>query len=317
MSGSITIRVPATTSNLGGGFDCIGVAIDRWLSLEASLGVAPEPPTIERLGYLDRLGIGLSEDRLILGFNGAAAAVGLAHPPTVHLRADSEIPVGRGLGSSAAATVAGALAANQLLGLGLAEMRLIEICAEIEGHPDNVAPALLGGGTLVVGRRGTRVAGPTTRPADDGYLVREIDLHPGIALVIVVPDFAIETRRARAVLPEFVPHRVSAGAAARAAALVQGLASADAGLLAAGLDDLLHVPFRRRLVRGYSAVTAAAIQAGAIGATLSGSGSSIVAVALDPSTAAAAGEAMRLAWAGCGVTAIAIQPSIVREFACP
>ena len=120
-------------------------------------------------------------------------------------------------------------------------------------------------------------------------------------LVFAVPDFTLATERARAVLPATVPHRTAVVAAARSAALVQGLARGDAALLAAGLDDVLHVPHRRALVRGYDEVTAAARAAGAFGATLSGSGSTLVAVA-SAERAPAVEAAMAQAWRGMGVT---------------
>lgn len=312
---TVNVRVPASSANLGGGFDCVGVAIDRWLAVEASLAGEWSDTTVDRRGTLRALDLDAAEDRLVQGYHAAAVAAGIAHPPAVHLRANSEIPIGRGLGSSAAATVAGALAANQLLSLGLDEHALLDVAGAVEGHADNAAPALFGGATLVTAVRGAQdvVRG---KAHASGCLVRALELHPEIALVFAVPDFGIETRAARAVLPEFVPHRTASGAAARAAALVQGLTRGDVGLLGVGLDDVLHVPFRRRLVKGYAAVTAAARSAGAAGATLSGSGSAIVAIALNADVAAAAGEAMRAAWAECGVAATTIQPSIVREFAC-
>src|SRR5207302_1971656 len=112
----------------------------------------------------------------------------------------------------------------------------------------------------------------------DGLVVTPLPMHPSLALVFAVPEFTVETTRARAALPATLPHADAARAAAKSAALVHGLAHADLRLLAAGLDDVLHVPFRRTLVPGYDEVTSAARQAGAPGATLSGSGPTVVAV---------------------------------------
>ena len=293
------IQVPASTSNLGAGFDCIGVAVDLWLHVAASLQERSAGWTVFRAGTLTAVNCAPADDRLVAGFRAACAAAHSAFEGGVAFNAHSAIPVGKGLGSSAAATLAGALAANELLQLGLDDAALLDACSGVEGHADNVAPALAGGATLVARRAG-------------GYLAMPVDVHPDIALVFAVPDFVLETRRARAVLPEFVPHRTAAGAVARAASLVRGLASGDAVLLGLGLDDVLHVPFRRRLVPGYGEVTAAARAAGAFGATLSGSGSSIVALAPAACSLAVA-EAMRAAWHKLGVEAAVIQPSIVRE----
>lgn len=286
MSRSAFIQVPASTSNIGGGFDCVGIAIDLWLRVAATLDAAARVTPANRLHQ---------------GFTAACRAAG-RRPPAVRFDVESAIPIGRGLGSSAAAAVAGAQAANALLELGLDHAALLTLCAGIEGHADNVAPALTGGATLVTRRT-------------SGYAVTPLVVHADIAFVFAVPDFVLETRRARSVLPEFVPHAVAAGAAARAAALVQGLAHADSGLLALGLDDVLHVPFRKRFIPGYTGVTSAARAAGAWGATLSGSGSSILALA-PHDAAAAVTRNMARAWDALGVHADVIQPSIVREVVC-
>ena len=240
--------------------------------------------SIERRGTLSGLAVRPEDDLVYRGFI-AACRIGGRALPRVALTADSDIPVGRGLGSSAAAIVAGAAAATALLDMELEPETLLSVCAEIEGHADNVAPALYGGATLAV-----------QRPAG-GFLVAPIEVHPSIAFVFAVPDFTLETKRARAALPAVVAHATASTAAARGAALVRGLATGDSELLAIALDDVLHVPYRRALVRGYDAVTSAAKAAGAHGATLSGSGPTIVALAPLNRTGAVA-DAMRQAWQG-------------------
>lgn len=304
MSGPVTIRVPASTSNLGAGFDCVGVAVSLWLKLEATLLDAGACAfELHRQGMLATLDVAVADDRLTRGFVAACEAAGAYIARAVVLDATSEIPIGRGLGSSAAATVAGALAANELLGLDLSAESLLEICGAIEGHPDNVAPILAGGATLF------------TRGADGRAVVTPLDVHPDLAFVIAVPTFSVHTALARSMLPQNVSHRTASDAASRAAALVHGLAHADGPLLGVALDDVLHVPFRSRLIPGYAHIAAAARQAGAWGATLSGSGSSILAIA-PPAVATAVGAAMAAAWRQQGVAADIIHPSIVREFAC-
>lgn len=221
---------------------------------------------------------------LYKGFAAVCRIVGRELPPLA-LTGDSDIPVGRGLGSSAAAIVAGAVAATALLGIALAPERLLAVCAEIEGHPDNVAPALYGGATLVLQRPG----------GGGGFHAAALEVHPSIAFVFAVPNFALETKRARAALPSVVPHATASTAAARGAALVRGLATGDPELLAIALDDVLHVPYRSALVRGYDAVTSAAKAAGAHGATLSGSGPTVVALS-PPDRTRAVADAMRQAW---------------------
>ena len=288
MSAAVTVHVPGSTSNLGAGFDCVGVAIDRRLRITARL-TDGGGPVIERGGTLSVLDLAPQDDLLFVGFAAACRAGGREAPAGVLLGATSDVPIGRGLGSSAAATLAGAAAANELLRLGLDHARLMTVCAEVEGHPDNVAAAVYGGATLAL------------RAPAGAWTVAPLEVDASLALSFAVPDFAIDTRRARAALPETVPHREAAAAAARAAALVQGLAHADGTLLALALDDRLHVPYRRPLVPGYDEVTAAAVQAGAWGATLSGSGSAVVAVTPGRHAVAVA-DAMGRAWRRAGAS---------------
>ena len=280
----VTVRVPGSTSNLGSGFDCVGLAVPRFLTLTAE----PAPAgTIDRRGTLAGLKTPYADDLFVRGATAAARALGKA-APVLALAADSEIPVARGLGSSAAAVVAGVIAANELLELGLSDAAITEIGSGIEGHPDNVAPMVHGGATLALPHAGAALE------------VTRLTIHDSLALVFVVPDFMVETKKARAALPATVAHPVAAEAAARSAALIHGLARGEPRALAAGLDDVLHVPFRRSLVRGYDDVTGAARTAGAFGATLSGSGPTLLAVA-PTALVEAVGDAMRRAWDKLGV----------------
>lgn len=294
MSQRVHVRVPASTSNLGSGFDCVGIAVDRWLSVAVTLDQACEDVRIERGGTLFDLDVAPDDDRIIVGFRAACAHAGRSAPRGVRLRARSAIPVARGLGSSAAATVAGAVAANALLTLGLDDLTIASVAADVEGHPDNVAPAVFGGATLAL--RSLQAY----RESD--LQVRRLVVAPQLALILAVPNFLVETVRARAILPSTVSHATASRAAALGAALVHGLATADAALLSTAVDDVLHVPFRRSLVRGFDAVVDAARVAGAYGATLSGSGSTIAAIA-PRAVARSVGRAMESAWREAGVEA--------------
>jgi homoserine kinase len=283
------VRVPASTANLGAGFDCVGAAVDRCLT--ASVVLQPEPEkgtTIQRGGTLAGLDVAPEEDWVVVGLRAACAAAGRQAPRALRIRVSSNIPVARGLGSSAAAVVAGAVAATGILGFTLTDEQLLDACAEVEGHPDNVAAAIHGGAVLVVPSAPARIV-PLT-------------VARGLTLVFAVPDFEVTTRDARAVLPRELPHRTATQAAARGAALVHGLATGEADALRAALDDVLHVPFRRSLIDGYDSVCSAAVTAGAFGATLSGSGSTLVAVAPERQAPAVA-DAMRSAWEQHGVQA--------------
>ena len=298
MSRRVHVRVPASTSNIGGGFDCVGVAVDRWLSVAVTLDLVRDDVSITRDGTLSALDVTPDDDRIIIGFRAACRHAGRAALPGVRVRARSAIPIARGLGSSAAATVAGAAAANALLGLGLDERTIAAIASEVEGHPDNVAPAVFGGATLALS--------PVGAKGEADLQVRPLTVSTDLALVLAVPDFQVETRQARALLPSTVPHAIATRAAALGAALVQGLATADEALLAAALDDVLHVPYRRELVLGFDAVVDAARAAGAFGATLSGSGSTIAAIAPRP-LALAVSQALRSEWRELGIEADAFE----------
>lgn len=284
------VRVPASTSNLGAGFDSVGMAIGRWLNVTARIGGTGEAVTIKRAGTLYGLECAYGDDLIWRGFVAACVAFGRPPPVGVELEATSDIPVARGLGSSASAIVAGVLLANAIFDGGLDDAAIIDIAASLEGHPDNVAPSTLGGAVLSV------------RTTGHHYRSARLVVHPSLRFVFVVPNFEVRTAVARAVLPAQVDFQTAVSAAARAAALIVGLQTANAAILGPALDDLLHVPYRRALVPGYDRVTDAAVTAGAIGATLSGSGSSIVAVVQRDSEAAVCEAALR-AWQSVGVTA--------------
>jgi homoserine kinase len=282
-------KVPASTSNLGAGFDCVGVAVDRWLtaSVVASESGDVERVTMKRSGAIAKLAEAPEDDLLHLGFRLACQARSRRLPKRVDYEVSSTIPVARGLGASAAALIAGAMLASESLGLDLAREEIAATCSREEGHPDNVGAAVFGGAVLSVNTHDD-----STRHE---YAFSSLRIHPEIALVFAVPELEIETSAARAVLPASLPYRTTIAAIAKASALVDGLTSGDAKLLAYALDDVVHVPFRRELIPGYDSVVGAAISAGAFGATLSGSGSTIVAVA--PTEAASrVGSAMRTAW---------------------
>ncbi len=284
---SARVRVPASTSNLGAGFDCVGVAVDRWLTASVQLGDKTSKVRINRAGAVESLAHDAEKDLVHVGFRLACDDCDTPVPRGISYEVTSTIPVARGLGASAAALVAGAFLAKGALDLDLTPDAIATMCALSEGHPDNAAPSVFGGAVLGVPIK------------DREYAFAQLRIHPGLALVFAVPDLEILTFEARAVLPKTVPHGAAVAAAAKAAALVEGLSSGDKTLLSFGLDDVLHVPFRRQLIPQYDAIVSTAIKAGAFGATLSGSGSTMLAIA-QREVATRVGKAMQAAWQSAG-----------------
>jgi homoserine kinase len=288
-------RIPATSANLGAGFDCIGIAVDRGLSAWVEADDDPRsesaPVLIRRAGTVASLDVAPGDDVLYIGFVAACDAAARPVPAHLSFSVDSEIPVGRGLGSSSAALVAGATLADAALSLALGPVEIAQLCSRIEGHPDNVAPAVFGGAILGV---------PDAAADARRWHFAPLPVHPDLAFVFVIPPFTVETSAARAILPHEVSYDIAVEAAGKSAALVHGLASGDGALIRIAFDDVLHVPFRRALVPGLASVHDAACAEGAYGVTLSGSGPTLVAIAPQES-AERVGEAMKKRWSADGI----------------
>ncbi len=252
------VRVPGSTSNLGPGFDALGLAVDRGLVARFTPGD----------GALEARHAGtLAGHRgpdLVVGALRAALPAGVE--PTGVLELDSTIPVARGLGSSAAARVAGAWLAARMMGEEPDRRAILEAVTRAEGHADNAAPSVLGGL-----RATTRHGGRLVSAA--------LPISPRVGLGFVDPGFELRTDDARRVLPDRVPLADAATTGARVALLLHGLATADPRLVAAGVDDVLHVPHRLALVPGAGTAIEAGRAAGAWGVTLSGSGSGLLVLA--------------------------------------
>ena len=287
--------MPGSTSNLGSGFDCIGLALDRFLDVTYAPGDAPL--TVQRAGTLAPLDIPATDDAIVRAFVQALAARDIA--PAGQLRATSTIPLARGLGSSAAASVAGLALAAAALGEPLDRPALLVHAARLEGHPDNAAPAIFGGLVLVALETGEPAAFP-------------LALSRRIAFAYAAPALEVSTRHARAVLPQHVPHATAVRGLSRAAALVQGLATGDADLLRIGFADELHVPYRLPLIPHVHEARAAALRAGAWAVTISGSGSGLIAVG-PPGSEVPVAQAMAAAFAAdgeAGVIAFPVKPEV-------
>ena len=244
---STTVRVPASTSNLGAGFDCLGLALDLWLEIEVVNG-AGDPR------YTGTLAGIAPEDDLIIRLAGDLERQG------IRLEIRSDIPVAKGLGSSAAATVA-ALALRDALDEH--DPDLAAICKRAmaqEGHPDNAGPAVYGGLIL-----------STDRP-------EQLSIHPDLGIAFAVPESSVSTKEARAILPAELPRETAIAQASGAAALILGLTTGNHALVSFGMDDRIATPYRAPLVPGFDSAVEAGTRAGAYGVAISGSGPTLVAI---------------------------------------
>ncbi|HEY7795683.1 MAG TPA: hypothetical protein VIA10_16885 [Gaiellaceae bacterium] len=237
----VHVRAPATTANLGPGFDCAGAALDLWNELEVFPG--DDPPDRDHLG--------------VRAFERLVPATGWS------FRFTDRIPQARGLGSSAAVVALGLVAAAAVGRLEPTADELLALGVELEGHGDNLAAALAGGVCLTWGTRIARIA----------------DRAPATPIA-VVPEERVETTASRAALPQSVPHPDAAHSAGRAALLGAALATGSPELFAAALDDRLHEPYRAESAPLLGSIRAS-LPDGALGATLSGAGPAVIVWARD------------------------------------
>lgn len=289
----VIIRVPATSANLGPGFDVVGMALNLYNTVE----MAPEPSgatvvevTGEGADILLKSGSKLMVDAARRVFTAAGARqTGLL------IRQHNRIPLFRGMGSSAAAIVGGMAAANELLPEPLPVKKILQLATEMEGHPDNVAPALFGGFVASC--------------AVDGevhYACMESPV--ALKLVVAVPAFTLPTKKSRQALPRMVPLADAVFNIGQVALLVAALCRGDLAALSYAMNDRLHQPYRSALIPGLEKVFSAAQSAGALATVLSGAGPAVVSLVSE--NEAAVGAAMHRAFAACGVRCRIILTSV-------
>lgn len=272
---TITVRIPGTTANCGPGFDSIGMAcsIYNYLTVEPMDG---NKIVIEVEGEGRGLIPGPAHNIVVKAMQRVFEKTKF-EPGGMKLKMKNSIPLARGLGSSAAAIVGGLVAANALAGSKLTTQELLELATEMEGHPDNVAPALLGGITVSFMAEGKAKS------------LRFLPAKP-LTMVVAVPNFQLATKTARQVLPQTVEYGDALFNVSRAALLVGSLCTGNYENLSFALEDKLHQPYRKSLIPGFDAVVAAAQDAGALGAVLSGAGPCMIAFTQE--NAQKIGEAM-------------------------
>lgn len=268
------IRVPATSANLGPGFDCLGLALKLYLEVEA------QPAECDALFYQGEGSVPNSADNLIhQGFHSAYRELGLT-PPRVAFKVYNPIPLTRGLGSSSAALVSGAALADAWLGGALGHDGVFQLTAQLEGHPDNVAPAVYGQFTV------------SARAPNGRFVTASHPIPADWRLLFAVPSFELPTSQARAVLPERYSRSDLILAASRSALWVAAVTLNRLELLRAAAHDVVHEPYREPLVPGMAACRQALYAAGASAVFLSGAGPTLAAIASSETVLARCHEVM-------------------------
>ena len=256
-----SVHVPATTANLGPGFDCLGLALDLWNTISFTCEEAQPLITIggEGKGILQE-----DESNLIIK---TARQLATTHnkplPKNLHIRCQNNIPVSSGLGSSASAVVAGLAGARKLLNLDLNNDALLQVAAQIEGHADNVSACLYGGLTLAGFENGE-------------FVSNELVMKP-LTAIIAVPNSSLSTESARKILPTHISFKDAAANIYQTVRLVKVLEFGDSDQLRTVMMDNLHQKYRFPHLPGAQQAMHAAINAGALGSCLSGAGPSIIA----------------------------------------
>ncbi len=278
-SSTDTIRVvaPATTANLGPGYDCLGMALDIWNTIEVEPLAAGSASSVVVLGEGEGELEAGPENLVYRSMEFLYRELGRELPP-VRVTCANEIPLARGLGSSAAAIAGGLAAANALAGGEFSHRELLEMAATIEGHPDNVAAAVMGGLQLVVTEDADPIEHARQGRHSTLYTV-PVSVPPAIHAVLFIPERRIATADARSVLPQQLPVADAVHNMSRVALLVAGMATNHPEYLDVATQDRLHQPYRQPLFPAMKLLMKAARDAGALGAFLSGSGSTVLALA--------------------------------------
>ncbi|PIG92346.1 homoserine kinase [Gloeocapsopsis sp. IPPAS B-1203] len=289
MSHSASVSVPATTANLGPGFDCIGAALTLYnqfkFTHQAEVEICVTGIESDRVRTDD-------SNLVYRSFIKLYEHIGQT-PPSVHIDIVMDVPLARGLGSSATAIVGGLVGANLLAGKPLDTNAVMELAIALEGHPDNVVPALLGG---------CRLAASVERLSRQRWEICDVPWHECVIPVVAIPDFELSTAEARRVLPSEVSRGDAIFNTAHLGLLLRGLETGNEDWLKAALQDRLHQPYRQALIRGYEAVQQAAIAAGAYGLVISGAGPTLLALT-NQKEAEAVIEAIAQTWQQVGVKA--------------
>lgn len=252
---AVTVRVPATSANLGAGFDCLGLALDLFAEITVTFSDGGELPPTDDVG----------EKMVLTAVRHAYAKMGRTPPPGLQAKYTISIPLGRGLGASAVARVAGVLAANEKEGHPLDEAACMQVASELEGHGDNACPALFGGLQVCV-------------EGKDGFVRVPVRFPPQAHIAVLIPDSSMATKEARKVLPESYSRADAVFNTGRSALFVAAMAAGNLEALDEATQDRLHQSYRAGIFPPLPDIFAAARRAGAYAVWLSGAGSSVAAI---------------------------------------
>ena len=267
----VSVKVPATTANLGPGFDCLGLALPIYNTITVEETIMPgtgiEINIIDETHEQDLLSVPTDENNIVykaieLLYNSIGQT-----PSELKITIKTQIPIARGLGSSAAVIVGGLIAANELLGRPADEAALLSIATEIEDHPDNITPAVVGGFVVA-------------SIEDDGSVVySKMNWPKDWNITVCIPDYELSTNIARSVLPQEVPRKDAIFNLKHAAMLVQAVNSHDEKLMKTALNDRLHQPYREKLIPGFVEIKEALKhEENVLGVVISGAGPSILVI---------------------------------------
>lgn len=257
----ICVRVPATSANMGAGFDTLGIALNLYSHLEVE-----ETPGGFEILTINNTG-SVQSDKTNLVYRAMEKVFNAAEytPTGLRIKQKSKIPMTRGLGSSSACIIGGMLAANVMSGRKLTYSRILDMATEMEGHPDNVGPALYGGFCVSA--------------VDCGKtMVKSIKLKNNLKFAVMIPDFFVATKKSRGVLPEQLPFRDAVSNISASAMFQAAMATRDYDLLKFGVRDKIHQPFRKGYIDGFDDIFEKTYEAGSLATYLSGSGPTIMSI---------------------------------------
>ena len=259
----IRVKVPATTANMGPGYDVLGMALSQYSTFQCQeddkISLSIKGLESEKLVNQDH------EANLVVRSMNHLFKYVDKYPKGYKLEIINDIPLARGMGSSASAIVGGLLVANYLVGANLDQDEILKLATQIEGHPDNVAPALMGNIVL------------STKASDDQVIYHSIKPFDDLTCVLFIPDYEVSTSMSRSVLPQSISMADAVHTSGHLSLMLAGFMTGNKDLIGQTMVDRLHEPYRKSLIKNFDDFKASALEAGAFAFSLSGSGSTIIA----------------------------------------